>query len=339
MKCFPFCSKGKVKPANKIKPSKGRINVLPANADGRTGADYRGRKDVGNENGDFEYVVCSYETLDSDRKYSNCIQEILSSSSSLNKLRKDRNESLRNCYSETEIAEEGANAESPSFGNLKKMCQNQELKKENLGSLGRRVKLSRSLQDHIQEAKRKHLPPLYGSNKKDRGESDKKSGVRKSIGGKAGAGLVFVKKPDNTEDRILLGNAKNSFVKQTLLLDLTLPKMLYQETRNASESKRGSELDEWNSIEDILSMDVSSGARKCNQNKKIAEERVTTTELQTKFSLKSFRITESQSRMVNSLANEGKNQAAVRQEGDLTIHYNDDEIELMEDIENQFFAK
>ena len=117
---------------------------------------------------------------------------------------------------------------------------------QGLAPLGRKIRISRSLQDYFEEAKRKHLPPLNGQ-KKNYKNNNKKKGR---------SGLAFIRKRKKfkaasiTDSNILKRNPR--------LWDASYPKMRYPEMSSFKRQSLGNE--DWNSIEDILSVDVSGNS-------------------------------------------------------------------------------
>ena len=315
MKCFPFLRKKKVVP---------RLTVAPINKrELQSTGNLREKKIDSQGNEDDGYVVC--EAIDTERKSSDgpLIRDILGSSRALN--------ISQRCDAQTS-SKPRIQIESSSFQNDAKT--NGSPSSNNLGALGRKLTITRSFHDYIQEAKRKQLPPLTGSKKRDQSGYDNHDGLRHDIRGLAGANLFLVKKPCNREEKAVHKAEGTALGKRKLVVDISLPGMMVPDHRSAKPGLESIE-DDWSSIEDILAIDLPSQHKDLKEKKihrqgSLARSKLT---VRNKQDMPSEKASIDTSCRVDQPINVMK--TATKQEEHFVL-YDDDEIELMESIEKQF---
>ena len=333
MKCFPFCAKTKVKRIKPLKQSAGRINVLQAKKDDKTEPNAQKVGEISSNCEDFEYVVCSYDTLDTERGLSSCVQDIFGSMKACGRSQADC-DAVCSCQSESNLSEQVLKNGTSFHGEGRQSSQKSATKLQELATLGRKIQVSRSLQDYIGEAKRKHLPPLHGLKKSHCRDSDRTRGL-KSIRGKAGSGILLLKKKEKVEDSFILQAGSDPFKRSVKLLDASFPRMLYPEM---TALNRGSlDQEDWSSIEDILSIDLSTHSfQKPNNTKSGKGDVVRKRDSGFGFS-RGKMSTDDVDKEKDSVCHSNSKHGHVELESrNNAVSYDESELELMENIEKQF---
>lgn len=311
MKCFPFFGKRKVAP---------RLTVAPINKRELESTANLREKKIDRQDDDCDYVT--YEAIDTKRKGSDSAvtRDGVGSTRAISQ----RCDAQISGKPRIQIEPSGFQNDSKTSGD------------PNLASLGRKLTITRSFHNYIQEAKRKQLPPLTGSKKRDQSGYDNRDGFRQDIRGLAGANLFLVKKSCNREEKAVHEEG-NTTAKRKLVVDITLPGMMVPDHRSAKPGLESIE-DDWSSIEDILAIDLPSQHKDQKENKihfqgSLARSKLTTRNMQDTVtqseSTESFDSSCRLDQPINIM------NTATKQE-ELFILYDDDEIELMESIEKQF---
>ena len=318
MKCFPLCCNINVKRIKTSQVTAGRIEEsLQANS-----AQSKSQKisKPCSKDRDIELAARNSDVMVTGRGSTSCKNDILPSSRAPGRLQIDSFEA-RNCQRDSSLSEQVTNDGSRFDDKNKLPRQVSAIIPRCLTPLGPNIQASRSLQDFFEEAKRKHLPPLKCL-RKDRSKNRRGKGRPK---------LLFIKKMNKFEDHRMI--EKDTLKKNLRNWDVLYPRMHYPE--KSSFKRESIDQDNWNSIEDILSLDLSNhsfeepkwGITVKDSTKKKRDDEMS----KAKSSMDGTEKGKDSS--VNSRT---KNKLEEKKVNTRDVTYDEHELELMEDIEREF---
>ena len=318
MKCFPFCCAIDVK---RIKTSQVTPGQIEDSLQGETapprsqGMSVSHRKDR-----DVELVVRNSDAMVTERESTSCKHDILESSRASGRLQIDFVEA-RDCQSESNLIVPIENDGCRLDDKNKLSCQNFAAYPRCPTLLGPNIQVFRSLPEIFQEAKRKHLPPLK-SLRKDRNKYRREN---------ARPRLLFIKNKNRLEDHFAIDN--DTLKRDTRNWDEFYPRMHYPEMN--SYKSRSVDQDDWKSIEDILSMDLSSDSSKVPKWRETGSDS-TTKKIEDKRSKVGSSLDVTEKERNSSVYFRNKNEMEETKYNISDVIYDDSELELMKDIEREF---
>ena len=322
-----FCCKSKAKKTDPSESSRARIHDTPVKKD--EAAEAHLEKSWTAEN--IECIGRSYDAVDTDRGLYSCIKDILGSDRSIGKKLTNSVE-IRKCQSDSNLLDQ-VQALGPEFATESNHLKSDSAAQpEFLRPIGRRVQVTRSLQDYLAEEKQKHLP---SSNDVEKNHNNRVSRSRHSQSGSR-SGLSGTEKEKKRKDRheeksdILNRKASQSYSS-------------FHNQEMDMLKRRSIDDDEWDPLEDILSEGTSNQKYKepklerwkheNNRKRKDGNKKITDNE---KGKEKTPSENESIESGVKVLC---KNESEKRESINNAVIYDEAELELMEDIEREYLSK
>lgn len=295
------------------------MEALPAKKDEKTKTDQPSlikTREAGLINGDFDYVVCNYEKLDAER-LSSCIHDIIGSSRALRQSHKGIVTAGDGDYGDT-ISEQEVKQKGDFFNLENEELRENPVQLRGLASLGHRIHVSKSLQDYLEEAKRKHLPPT-----KNTGNG---SGFGLNSIGETGQSIFLLKTADNGGGSLILQTGSDASNRSARIVDLKISPKNYPDMSTPENQE------DWSLIEDILAIDMSSHA--WHKSPCVENDKRTGASGRTHSSKWNKRTTTEEKRtdsVPKEISRKGEQKSFER-----VVFYDKSDIELMDDIEKQF---